>query len=585
MAFLLLLLLAWSAQAVRVFIVERTYGEASGCDGCLALGVLGSDAGFWLVWLALAWAGFALQQVWLARLLRVACALLLVYYALDIYVMTQFNSRMYVAWITIVGSTPGPVVDHLAATVPWWRWGAVLGALAALFLVAWRQPDGKPGRGGYGLLALSAAACVLAVWISRPVYYVHGWVVDNVFDQTGARTFAQPYGEATLDRLPKAGDVAAECRGFSGESRARDLVVLMLESWSPYQSELMTGLEAWTPGLDRLMRDHGHFERMMSSGFGTNHALIALLSGIPPLATLVPPLERKPFQPAWGWDETFPKQLNEAGYDTAFLTNGNLAFTNKGEWLTHIGFEYVEGHDHPFYDGMPRLHFQAAPDAALYDRAADFLAERKEIDPPLALVVESVSSHSPFIDPETGKRDEEAVFRYMDRTAADFIESMLDDGFVERGGILVVVSDHRAMKAISPEELEALGGDAHARIPMMVLANDIPPVDRSGLWTQTDLPPSLIALTTGSACGYPGWRNLFAPPAESRCVFHTRGDDRNLTEAYCTDGRGTIRLAGDDSRFISADGLSPERQQDLLLEVARLRLIADEHNERFFGSE
>ena len=100
---------------------------------------------------------------------------------------------------------------------------------------------------------------------------------------------------------------------------------------------------------------------------------------------------------------------------------------------------------------------------------------------------------------------------------------------------------------------------------------------------ESDLAPSLSALTTGSACGYPGWQNLFAPAAEARCVCHTRGDDRNLVEVYCEHSRGTVQLAGDESRFVSNRGLTPDQQKAILLELASLRLIADAHNDEFFN--
>ena len=583
MAFLLFLLLGWGAQLMRVYTVESIYGDAAGCNGCLAKGVLGSDAAFWLLWLILAWAGYALTRTLPARVLRFVAALLLLYYLLDIYVMTQFSTRMYVPWLLIVGSTPGPVVEHLAATIEWWRWGLVFAALTLLFWLAWRQPQ-RPATSALAktTLGLSLAACAGAILLAQPVYYVHGWVVGNVFDPRGSNTYATAYGEETLSKLAESTIAGPECSDFSGEYQKRDIMILILESWSPYQSDFLTGLNDWTPRLDRLMKEHGHFERMMASGYSTSHGLMALLTGLPVMATLVPPLERRSLQPAWGWSETLPKQLSRSGYETAFLTSGDLSFTGKGDWLTHIGFDYVEGHDHSFYDGMTRLHFRAAPDAALYERATEFLSDRDPAAPSLALVVESVSSHNPFIHPETRERDEEAVFRYIDEAAESFIESMLADEFVQQGGLLVVVSDHRAMKAISPGELDVLGDEAHARIPMMILGKDLPPTDPSGLWAQSDLAPSLSALTTGSACGYPGWQNLFAPAAEARCVFHTRGDDRNLVEVYCQHSRGTVQLAGDESRFVSNQGLTRDQQKAILLELASLRLIADAHNDEFF---
>ena len=209
------------------------------------------------------------------------------------------------------------------------------------------------------------------------------------------------------------------------------------------------------------------------------------------------------------------------------------------------------------------------------------------MEQPLALVIESVSSHNPFMHPLTREPGEEPAIRYMAHAAADFQRTLAAKGFFSKGGILIMVSDHRAMTAVSPEEFEVIGTDAAARVPMVVIARYDTARTVTKLIHHADIAPSIAALMTPQGCGYPGWQSLFkkSPESQQRCVFHARGDDWGLLEVICADGQGTVRLAGDDSYFVNVDDIAPNRQQELLHEIAVLRYMAHQHTQAHLAAK
>lgn len=83
------------------------------------------------------------------------------------------------------------------------------------------------------------------------------------------------------------------------------------------------------------------------------------------------------------------------------------------------------------------------------------------------MVMETVSSHLPFIDPEGVSNTEKSVFKYIDRKLGLFYRDLKDLGFFSNG-MLIITSDHRIMAPLASLELDIYAGSAFARIPMML---------------------------------------------------------------------------------------------------------------------
>jgi len=313
---------------------------------------------------------------------------------------------------------------------------------------------------------------------------------------------------------------------------------------------------------------------MYAAGFATHEGLMGVLTGMEFLSPVKSFFDVKPFETSWGQPRTLPRLLATHGYRSAFFTAGNLEFSKKGEWLKDVGFEHVEGHDHPFYEGHPRLHFDAAPDGALYARVLEHL-DRDKSGAPRLIVVENVSSHHPFIHPLTLEHSEEAVFRYMDAAVGDFYDALKARGFFERGNLLIV-SDHRAMVPLRAGEQARLGRAAMSRIPAIWAGAGTQQLGEvTEPFHQADVLDTVEWNISGAeVCNARGLRDMLHPERTTpACLYHARGDRRDSIDVFCAEGEGTIRLAGDGTAmrdWIAAPGHEEEAAEVSLAAVTKL---------------
>lgn len=569
--------------AARVEHVGQAFGGAVGCNGCFDRSLVVHDMSYLSGVLLLLLLGFRLRYRSLALVLRLLALFGLLVYAVDIAVFREFFARLRFGDVMQFGADPALLKKHventgLAGKAVWLAAGGA-GVLLMLML-SWPSLRGLGGRVGMALMALPVAG-VVAGQVVFPGQYVHDWGLRNVLAENLNTGVSKRY-RGSMVREALAAPDSLQCSPGRGERD--DLIVLVVESWSPYQSALFGGgLNDWTPELDAIARDNAWFSRMQASGFTTNEGLMALLAGKELVSPVKPFFHSGPFETAWGLERTLPRLLGARGYHASFLTTGNLAFTRKGEWARDVGFHHVEGHDHPAYDGLPRLHFEAAPDEALYRRVLAHLDELEEGPErqPYLVVIETVSSHHPHVHPHTGARDAESVFRYTDAQAAAFYRALQARAYFEHGSLLVV-SDHRAMVPVGVAERQLLGRAVLSRIPAFWAGKGVTPGEVSLPFHQADLLDTLDRATADEFCGRHGVRDMLAPEqSQPRCLYHARGDTRDLVDVFCPDGEGTIRLQGRKTAMESAEGLSEARAREVVAALNRYRIRADHHHEEW----
>lgn len=561
---------------LRVALIDKLIGKALDCAGCFDMAVLVSDWPPAALALSLLVFGFGYRKRGLATLARLAAILIFLLYATDYLTSVELSSRLvfhelpnYLADSEIIG-------QHLKQT----GFGVGLLLLAAVLLccfltLAWPAAISIRGRAAKILLtALLITGLAAVLWPQSK--YVHSWMLQNVFQYNWYRGEMRPYSPAFAEAAMKeAPTIRRSC--WPGLGRRDNLVILILESWSVFQSRGFGGQNNWTPQLDQFAQQGLAFDNFHAAGFSTNEGLMSLLTGMEVLAT---GKRRTPFITAWG-GRSLPDVLQQQGYQTSFLTTGNLAFSRKGSWLKHIGFSHTEGHDHPSYDGLPRLHFAAAPDEALYRRALTHLDElgRQPEPQPFLVVLENVSSHHPYQHPHTGSTEWADVFGYMDKAAGAFIEALEKRDFF-RDGRLLVVSDHRAMVPVTPEEQRSEGLAVMSRIPAFVLGQDVPVGRVQQPFHQADVLPSLEYWVVQQQCGTQGVRNLVDPQGSvPRCVHHVRGDRRENVNVFCPEGEGVVVLAGDHTRFRQSEGMGSQQKQQILEWINRYRIERDLQHE------
>lgn len=548
----LLALLLPLLALLRALEVQASYGAVADCGACMAWAAVGSDA--WLLasaWLLLAIAAALRHAPWLRALLVLPVLALALLMALDLALLATLNTRLYLFDVLKFGGEWSATARFVQALL---QSDAAL--LALLLAAAWLAalPALGPARRSLARALLFGAGALLAAAVALAgggPAYVHAEGYMNLVALHRAQQLNQPYSDAFRSQLASAPELPAVHCG-AGQSRRPDIVLLVVESLSSYQSALLGGPLAMTPRLDALAREHRYFTRFHANGFTTDHGLIALLTGRWP----VPAINRYTSLGAFaGFDDparSVGGVLHPQGYQLAFFTTGDLGFLDKAPWLSALGFDHVEGAEAPFYDGWPRGAFNAAEDRALYQRVLQWLDQRSAdgSDAPLFATLLTVESHPPMVERSTGRSSEAAVMARVDAAAADFAGALSARGFFARGGLLLVTGDHRAMTALHAQEIAAHGSAAFARVPLIVVGGPPGPAVVEAPFQQTDLLPSLAQLTGAQACRHPGQGWLLAqPPQPPDWVLHVRGDQRSRLDLHHAGGSATLLLAGDDSRW------------------------------------
>ena len=481
-----------------------------------------------------------------ALLGRVAALGIMVLSVVDLFVFAQFARRLRLSDLVLYGAEGHAISDILygfcqdISNVP-------LLAAALLLLVSTVMVGVKPipVRLRVRLLSsLTAVGLVACSSVPDMKSYNNAWAYNNFVEiqlMNGVLKDYSPEAIAAAKDWSEARDANIQC--VPGLASRRNVTLVIWESLASHRSHFLSGLDNWTPAFDALARQHHIWNNFFANGNNTAWGYVASLTGHDPLLAL----NGKNFQRWWG--VALPFRVKDAGYKTAFLTTGDNGFLEVGAWMKSIGFDDVEGHDAPFYNGMERFNFRAAPDGALYDRSLQWIAKEKS---PFVLVLKTVSTHQPYMHPYTRERSEEAAFRYADEALGKYVQDLTTQGYFEGGGVLMVTGDHRDMVTLGPDEASRFGKAADSMVPLLVIGKDLP-VARQIVepFQQADITPSIEYLVSDKACFAPRQRNLFQTrePVKPRCIFHMRGDEFDEVDVFCGDQYGTVKLDGDATRL------------------------------------
>lgn len=368
---------------------------------------------------------------------------------------------------------------------------------------------------------------------------------QNIFVYNLPKGYDQPYSKSFIESLRK---IHEQVEIHAGKNKRPDIILLVVESLSSSQSQFFSGINNFTSHFDSIAEQNLSFTNFIANGASTDQGLVALLLGIFPLPA-VDSAHRGPFQ-GYHSGDSLPFFLKKYGYKTYFLTTGDLSFTNKGEWLDKIGFDVIEGDEVPEYKKWPRYAFNAAPDEALYNRAEKLIKMIKSNGRPDFIVLETVSSHLPFVDPNGQSGTEESVIRYVDQQMGVFYIKLIDLSFFENG-LLIITGDHRIMAPLSKAEIRKYGDSAFARIPLVVVDGGKRKGKNSTYFQQTDLYSSLKWLVSEEYEKTLWDGNFLQPnPEPAICILTHMENDLDLVYASCGSIEGYIKLEGDKTHLI-----------------------------------
>ena len=379
--------------------------------------------------------------------------------------------------------------------------------------------------------------------------YVHSWIFKN-FIEYNYQILSQSRNYSEEFKKNIVIDDKIECK--TSIQNNKNIIILMVESLSSYQSNFFSGLNNWTPFLDTLAKENISFTNFHANGFMTEDAEISLITGHLPI--YAPEIFSDgggvSFNGFYNIKESLPNILNSKGYNTEFITSADLDFSNTRTWTKSIGFKYIEGSLHSFYKNKKRFHFDAVEDKYLYHRVLNRIDKQSS---KYFMFIKTVSSHIPFINPENGKNSEKETIKYVDKQIQFFYEKLKNKNFF-KNGLLIIVGDHYPLKPLKKEEIKLFGTyKAHTYVPMVLIENK-KKLNINSQFQQTDVFNSIKNYVSGQSCSS-DWVGdfLVSKPLSPKYIYHRRGDNRGIISIFENNKVYNIKLNGDKTAIINQD--------------------------------
>lgn len=397
--------------------------------------------------------------------------------------------------------------------------------------------------------------------------YVHSWMYKNVISHNLViMSERKKYSEEFITSL--AFEEKLECLPKTSE-RPNNIILLMVESLSNYQSSFFSGINNWTPNLDKIASKNMAYNNFYANGFTTEDGEISLLTGQLPIyrPSSYSDGGGNSFDGFFNIQGSLPNFFRKNGYSTEFLTTADLDFSSTGIWARSIGFDYIEGSEHPYYKKWEHFHFKAAPDEALYHRIIERIRNNNGNN---LYFVKTVSTHHPFINPETKNKSEAETFKYADKQLGAFYKKLIDINFFNKG-MLIIVGDHHAMVPLRHKEIEKFGPvKSSAKVPLVVSYAGRQYLDNQQ-YQQIDISNSLKGLITG-AQHYSNWIGSIFDRKPAKYIAHRRGDNRNIISIISGEEVATVMLDGNNTQITSAYPKSMQAKNEILNKINSVRI-------------
>ena len=351
-------------------------------------------------------------------------------------------------------------------------------------------------RGGFGATVRPLSLNDVTVYIDKPVQA--GIVLNTPFSLyatvTGA-DFEEPSwfpDETSLEEV-----FTPVHPGFDGGFRKKNVVVIILESFSASYSALLTGLQGkqeagYMPFLDSLMREGLTFTQSFANGRISIDALPSVMAGMPSLLesfTLTPYAQDTLHGMAY--------ELGLEGYDSAFWHGARRESMALAGAAHNLGFrrEYSRsdyGNEEDF-DGTWAIWDE--PFLQYFEKGIGTLEE------PFVASVFTATSHHPFVVPPhyegvfpDGAMPIHHTVAYADHALRRFFQAARKEPWF-RNTVFVLTGDHTNQTEL-PEYLTSAG---LFQIPLVFYAPDGSLKElRGGTAQQIDIKPTLYHIL-----GYP----------------------------------------------------------------------------------
>ena len=297
-----------------------------------------------------------------------------------------------------------------------------------------------------------------------------------------------------------------------------NIVLFILESWSADLIEDLGGKSGITPEFRKFQQNGILFDQIYASGSRSEQGMASIFSGFPahPVSSITVQPDKFVKLPS------VIKDLNKAGYSTAFYFGGQLIYGNIKSYIIFNGFNKVmEGTDFPkqLPQGKLGIHDQYTLSYLLDD-----LAKMKQ---PFFASLFTLSTHSPWDQPfekslKWGDNEREYINAayYTDHCLGQFYEKAKRLPWF-KNTLFIIVADHshNSYRNWHPESKE------YHKIPMLFFGNVIRDEFKGTRWNklgnQQDIPVTLLEQLNLASPGFEYSKNLFNPYSPDFAYYST----------------------------------------------------------------
>ena len=269
-----------------------------------------------------------------------------------------------------------------------------------------------------------------------------------------------------------------------GENQPRNVVVIMLESFSKYIMTEAGHVKGITPNLDRYSKEGMYFTRFYANSFRTDRAIVSILSGLPaqPTMSVMDIPHKSTALPS------IASAMGKAGYNSTFYYGGDTNYSNMKSYFMGTGFQNVVS-DKDFPQNLHTGKWGVA-DGPVYERILKDMISSDKKEKHLRVVM-SESSHEPFDVPFKShiKEPELNAFYYADKCLGEFVEAMKKKTDWDNT-LVLIVPDHLGAYPLNIDNYAMW----RYEIPMILLGGKITAQQVETIGCQTDIPATLLGI-------------------------------------------------------------------------------------------
>ena len=360
----------------------------------------------------------------------------------------------------------------------------------------------------------------------------------------------------------------------------KNVVVIILESFSREYIGFYNEGNGYTPFLDSLMAHSTVFNRAFANGKRSIEALPAIFAGLPNLMTEA--YSTSPY--AGNKISTLPLELKKHGYFSAFYHGGHNGTMGFNSFSALAGFDDYKGMDeYPSdgdYDGAWGIF-----DEPYFQYFAEEQGKMKE---PFLSAIFSLSAHHPYHLPEQynevctgGELKIHPMICYSDQALRKYFDRIKDEDWFSRT-LFVLTADHTAQSA-KAEYSTTMGVYA---IPIILFD----PSDQLGIQIdritqQCDITPTILAKLNLESSGIYFGKDALSDEEGFALSFHN--SYQFIEDKFCIQHNGKEILAVYDHENdpLMKSNLKKNNSEELKQANDKFLAIVQQYNQRLIQND